>query len=117
MHNYKELKVWQKTRLLVKEIYLLTEKFPSNEKYSLASQMQRAAISVPANIAEGAGRSTNKDFLRFLDIALGSAFELETEIILAFDIGYIDEECFNKVCEQVQEIQKMIVVFKQKLTE
>jgi four helix bundle protein len=117
MHNYKELKVWQKTRLLVKEIYLLTEKFPLSEKYSLASQMQRAAISVPANIAEGAGRSTNKDFLRFLDIALGSAFELETEIILAFDIGYIDEERFNKVCEQVQEIQKMIVGFKQKLTE
>lgn len=117
MHNFKELKVWQKARLLVKEIYLITEKFPEHEKFNLASQLQRAAISIPANIAEGAGRNTNKDFLRFLDVALGSSFEVETEIILAFDLGYFEEKCFADISERVQEIQKMIVGFKQRFTD
>jgi four helix bundle protein len=77
--------------------------------------LQRAAISNPSNIAEGAGRSTDKDFLRFLDIALGSSFEIETEIILAFYLGYIDVEYFSTITEQVQEIQKMINGFRQRL--
>ena len=71
MHNFKELKVWKKAREIVKEIYLLSNKFPSAEKYGLKSQIQRASVSIPANIAEGAGRSTKNDFKRFLDWRYG----------------------------------------------
>lgn len=117
MHNFKELKVWQKARLLVKEIYLLTEEFPEHEKFNLTSQLQRAAISIPTNIAEGAGRNTDKDFLRFLDMALGSSFEVETELILAFDLAYFEEKRFTDISERVQEIQKMIIGFKHRFTD
>jgi four helix bundle protein len=91
MHKYKELIVWQKARILVKDIYILTESFPNSEKYGITSQIQRAVISIPANIAEGSGRGSNKDFSRFLDIAIASAFELETEIILSYDLIFISE--------------------------
>ncbi len=74
MHNFREMKIWQKARELVIEIYKATAEFPSEEKFALVSQMQRAAVSIPSNIAEGAGRNSDKDFNRFLDIANGSAF-------------------------------------------
>ena len=85
MHKYKELKVWQKGRELVKFIYELTNKFPKEEIYSLTSQIRRAAISIPSNIAEGAGHFSNKEFSRFLEIAYASSCELDTQIILSFD--------------------------------
>ncbi|MBN2786877.1 MAG: four helix bundle protein [Paludibacteraceae bacterium] len=75
---------------LVKEIYLLTDSFPKLEKYGLISQMQRAAVSVPANIAEGSAKTSNKDFARFLEISTGSLFELETLLVLASNLNYID---------------------------
>jgi four helix bundle protein len=112
MHNYKELVIWQKARVLVKDVYELTKSFPESEKYGITSQVQRAAISIPANIAEGAGRGSDKDFLRFLDIATGSAFELETEIILCHDLNIIDEQNCNIILPKIQEIQKMIFSFK-----
>jgi len=115
MHNYKELKIWQKSRTLVKEVYELTTSLPSSEKYGIVSQIQRAAISIPANIAEGSGRGSNKDFSRFLDIAVASAFELETEIILCFDLNFIEEQSFNTILPRIQEIQKMIFSFKNQL--
>ena len=79
MHNFKELKVWQNARVLVKEIYLSTGNFPTEEKYGITSQIRRSAISIPSNIAEGCGRRTDKDFSHFLNIALGSAYELQTQ--------------------------------------
>ncbi len=85
MHKYKELKVWQKGRELVKFIYELTNKFPKEEIYSLTSQIRRATISIPSNIAEGAGHFSNKEFSRFLEIAYASSCELDTQIILSFD--------------------------------
>ena len=115
MHNLKELKVWQKSRLLIKEIYWLVKKFPIEEKYGLINQIQRSAISISSNIAEGSGRNSEIDFNRFLDIAYGSACELETQIILAFDIGYINESSMNKILEIISEIHKMLFVFKEKL--
>jgi four helix bundle protein len=108
MHIYKELKIWQKSRNLVKEIYLITEKFPKSEKYGLISQIQRASVSIPSNIAEGAGRGSDKDFIRFLEIAYSSSYELDTQIILANDLNYIkDEEC-QSISISLNEIQKMI---------
>ncbi len=115
MHNFKNLKIWQKSRLLVKEVFLLTRDFPIEEKFGLVSQILRSAYSIPSNIAEGSGRTTNKEFARFLDIALGSAFELETQLILASDIDYLSENKLQEIQNLLQEIQKMIFSFKMNL--
>jgi four helix bundle protein len=115
MHNFKNLKIWQKSRSLVKEVFLLTRDFPNEEKFVLTSQILRSAYSIPSNIAEGSGRNSNKEFIRFLDIALSSAFELETQLILASDINYISENKLEDVLTILQEIQKMIYSFKTSL--
>jgi len=115
MHNFKELKIWQKSRILVKIVYEITKNFPEKENFGLTSQLQRAAISIPTNIAEGSGRNSNKDFARFLEIAISSAFEVETEIILSHDLGYISENVLNETISKVQEIQKMIYVYRNSL--
>lgn len=86
----------------------MTKTFPSNELYALTSQMQRAAVSISANIAEGAGRVTDKDFAHFLSIALGSAYELETELVLAQNFGYLDETVCAEVNSLIVEVQKML---------
>lgn len=115
MHNFKELTIWQKSRKFVKDIYVLTKLFPKEELFVLTSQMRRAAISVPSNIAEGAGRETDKDFSRFLDMANGSAFELESQIYIACDLEYYSEEQMNIYLDKVQELQKMIYYFRKHL--
>ena len=86
MHNYKELKVWQKSMDLTVKVYQLTSMFPDSEKYNLTSQARRSSVSIPSNIAEGAGRHTKADFSRFLDIAYGSSSELDTQLILSHDL-------------------------------
>jgi four helix bundle protein len=115
MHNFKELKIWQKSRILVKEIYSITGKLPAKEQYGIISQIQRASISIPSNIAEVSGRSGIKDFIRFLEIALGSSFELETLIIISNDLEYIKDENAKKIIDQIKEVQKMIFSFKNTL--
>ena len=115
MHNFKELKVWQKARKLVKEIYLILKSFPEDEKYGIVSQIKRASVSIPANIAEGTGRNTDKDFSRFLDIATGSSFELETLIILSLDLEFLKESDYVKITNDLEEIQKMIYSLKARL--
>ena len=115
MHNFRNLKIWQKSRIIVKEVFLITRELPSEEKFGLVSQILRSAYSIPSNIAEGSGRDSKKEFARFLDIALGSAFELETQLILAFDIEYLSEEQLDYVQKLLQEVQKMIYSFKKNL--
>lgn len=112
MYNYKELKIWQEGILLAKLIYQVTANFPANEKYGLISQINRSAVSIPSNIAEGAGRNYDKEFIQFLGIALGSAFELETQIILANSFGFIPEEKFSELSENLIKVQKMINGFR-----
>ena len=90
MENYKELKVWQKSVSLCIELYGIVKKFPENERYGLITQIQRASTSVPANIAEGWGRGSTKEYIQFLHIARGSLMELETHLIIAQKLGYID---------------------------
>ncbi len=90
IHNFKELKVWQKTRVLVKKIYEVSAKLPSRGKYGLSSQIQRAAVSIASNIAEGSGRGSDKEFIYFLNIARASSFELETQVILLNELDYIN---------------------------
>lgn len=114
MHNFKELIVWQNARKLVKDIYHSSRSFPQEEKFGLVSQMRHAAVSIPSNIAEGAGRGSNKDFVRFLDIACGSSFELETQLILCLDLDFLPETEFHDLEVKIQEIQRMIFSLKNK---
>jgi four helix bundle protein len=107
MHNFKQLKVWQISRKLVKEAYEITSTFASAEKYGLISQIRRCSVSIPTNIAEGAGRNTDKDFSHFLNISLGSAYELETLLILSLDVNFISSEQLDNLTIKVSEIQKM----------
>ncbi|WP_296623355.1 four helix bundle protein [Marivirga sp.] len=108
MHNFKDLNVWKKARQLVKEVFLITAKFPKEEKFGLTSQIRRSAISIPSNIAEGCGRKTQKDFCNFLYIAQGSSFEFETQLMLSLDLGFIDNQVFDQHLNQLNEIQKML---------
>ncbi|MCC9168274.1 four helix bundle protein [Pontibacter harenae] len=112
MHSFKNLKIWQRSMELAKLVYETTASFPSNEKYGLTSQINRAAVSVPSNIAEGAGRNSTKEFAQFLSIALGSAFELETQLLLASSIGLIKEASLYPLLGQLEQIQKMIHSFR-----
>ena len=113
IESYKELKVWQKSITLVKEIYYTTEKLPRTELYGLASQMRRAAVSIPSNIAEGYKRRNLGEYIQFLSIAEASAAELETQIIISRDLYQgID---FSKAEVLLVEVQKMLVVMIQKL--
>ena len=89
MHQFKELEIWKRSRLFCSQIYTITSKFPNDEKFGLTNQLRRAAISIPSNIAEGSSRNSNKDFARFLEIAIGSAYEIETQLLIAFDLDFI----------------------------
>ncbi len=115
MHNFKNIIAWQKAMSLVKDVYLLTEKFPKQEVYGLASQVNRSAISIPSNIAEGSGQNSNKEFVRFLDISISSSFELETQILLAKELGFVSDEKLNTVLEKLAEVQKLIFGFQKTL--
>ena len=90
MHNFRELKIWKRSRELVSENYKTTKQFPADELYGLTSQIRRCSVSIPANISEDCGRTITKELIRFLDIANGSAFELETLLIIANDLNYLN---------------------------
>ncbi|AEI50013.1 four helix bundle protein [Runella slithyformis] len=115
MHNFKELKVWQKSVDLAVDTYYLTKYFPSEERFGLVQQINRSAVSVASNIAEGAGRNNFKEFNNFLGIASGSSCELETQYIIAHRIGLIDSNDFEVITSNVNEIQKMIFKLQQSL--
>ena len=115
MHNYKNLHIWQESINLARKIYEVTANFPANEKYGIVSQMTRAAVSIPSNIAEGAGRNSNKDFANFLSIAIGSIFELHTQITICEQIGYINEETTKQLEQQIYTLQQQITTYKQRI--
>jgi four helix bundle protein len=108
MKNFKNLNVWRKGIDLVVNVYKKSKQFPKEEIYGLTSQIKRSAISIPSNIAEGSGRGSNKDFNRFLDISLGSSFELETQLIIAHELEFLSDNDFNELNEKVIEEQRMI---------
>tara|TARA_R110001583_G_C5460508_1_gene391866 strand:+ start:270 stop:620 length:351 start_codon:yes stop_codon:yes gene_type:complete len=108
MHNYKKLEVWKGSVNLVTEIYLLTDNFPDKEKFGLISQINRCAVSIPSNIAEGAGRSSKKEFSLFLGYALASSFELETQLIISNNLNFISEVRKVEITEKLNIIQKKI---------
>lgn len=110
IRSYKELLVWQKGMNLVREIYFLTDKFPKDELYGLLSQMQRAAVAIPSNIAEGYLRKHRKEFSQFLSISIGSAAELETQILICKSIPKFQHLEFQKAENLLVEVMKMLYV-------
>lgn len=115
MSNFRNLLIWQKSMVLVTKIYTVTNNFPKEEVFGLTSQIKRSAISIPINIAEGLGRESSKELLRFLKISIGSLFELQTQLEIAKNIIYLDEETFNNLYEDTRELERMIVSFTNKI--
>jgi len=115
--HYKELLVWQKGMALAKLVYRLTVRFPREEKFGLTSQIRRAAVSVPSNIAEGQARQSTKEFLQFLSHAEGSLAELETQVLLGVELGFVWPEDVKEILAKIDELQKMLVGLKRKLEE
>lgn len=107
--NYKDLEVWKEGRKLVKVIYDVTNEFPESEKYALVSQVKRASVSIVSNIAEGTGRNTHKDTLQFLYISKGSVYELETQLYLAFDLGFISNNMLANALERLSKVRKLLI--------
>jgi len=105
---YKELSIWQKSYQLCLEIYRITKEFPKEERYGLTSQIRRASVSIPSNIAEGYGRKTTPEYLRALYVAYGSNCELETQILLSGDLGYINEEDMKKLQKAIGDVERML---------
>lgn len=113
MHKLKDLKIWNKALDLCVHIYEATQHFPKEETYGLRSQMRRAVVSVSSNISEGAGRHTNGQFIQFLGIATGSAYELQTQVHIANRLDFIPGEAADKLVDDIDDLLKMIYVFKQ----
>ena len=111
MRDFRELKVWQKAHRCTLEIYRHTQGFPAEERFGLTAQLRKAAVSVPSNIAEGCGREGERDFARFLSIAGGSASEVEYQLLLARDLGYLPDERHRPLDAQINEIKRMLNSF------
>jgi four helix bundle protein len=108
MQDYRKLEVWSKAHLLVKDIYSLTIAFPKEELYGLVSQIRRASVSIPTNIAEGSGKASKADFGRYLQIAFGSANEVEYLLFLSYELKYVSSENFEPLNTRIEEIKKML---------
>ena len=113
-HNFREIKIWQEALVIVKEVYAFTSNLPKEEKYGLTSQINRSAVSIPSNIAEGSGRTTNKEFIRFLEIAISSSYELETQLILAEDLFNLPTK---EIIENLHALQNRIGGFTRQIKE
>ena len=108
MKDFRDLKVWQRAHCLVLEVYRYTEQFPRHEAYGLRSQVRRAAASIPANLAEGCGRGTDGDFGRFVQVAMGSASELEYHVLLCRELGFFEADVEALLQERVVEVKRML---------
>ena len=108
METHKDLRVWQQSIEMVTSIYLMTKAFPKDELFGLVSQMRRAAVSVPSNIAEGYARGTDREKLHFLRISSGSMSEIETQLMLSLNLGYVSQEAFDELSEKVTSLWKQL---------
>lgn len=111
MKTHKDLEVWKNSIALVTDIYSITKQYPNSEIYGLTNQIRRSAVSVPSNIAEGAGRNHNKENIQFLYISLGSLSELETQIIISHNLGYIEENTLTDICNKIKLITSQLTGF------
>ena len=115
MQDFRDLKVWEKAHYVTLGVYKASATFPKDELYGLTNQIRRSSVSVPSNIAEGCGRSGDPDFARFLQIAMGSASELEYQLLLAHDLGFMNSTKYKTLVNQVIEVKRMLSVLLQKL--
>ncbi|MBO4453765.1 MAG: four helix bundle protein [Paludibacteraceae bacterium] len=115
MRDFRKYRIWQDAVTITNNVYSITENFPTKEIYGLSNQLQRAAVSIASNIAEGASRSSSIEFAHFLEIAIGSAFEVETQLTIASQRNYISQETFQKIISLIQEEEKGINTFIQTL--
>lgn len=111
MKNFKHLKIWQKGFDIAVQSYKLIESLPKEERFGLSSQLTRAAVSIPSNIAEGSSRSSQKDYNRFIEVSLGSSYELETQLLIASAINYGNEQLRTKLLQDIEEEQRMLISF------
>ena len=114
-HNFKKLKIWQDSIKLISLSYKLTKNFPDSERFNLISQMNRCSVSIASNITEGSSKSTDRHFKKFLEDSLGSAFEWETQLIVAYNEEYLNQEKFEELEDKILQLQKMIGTFIDKL--
>ena len=106
MHNFRQLDIWKESMALAKKTYITTDGFPTEERFGLTSQLRRCCVSIPSNIAEGSSRNSSKEFAYFLRVALGSSFELETQLTLANEVGFIASDELTELNKQIIVIQK-----------
>ena len=117
MSNFRKLIVWQKAMSLTTKIYENTKTFPKEEIFGLTSQLRRCAVSIPSNVAEGYGRDSKNELSRFLNISVGSLFELQTQLEIAKNIHFLKEEEFNNLYEDSREVERMLIAFIKKIKE
>lgn len=108
VYSFQKLTVWQEAQRLVVDVYQLLDNFPLFERYALCDQIRRAIVSVPSNIAEGAAKPSDNEFAHFLDMSLGSAFEVETQLLISKNVGYIDVEIYESLMKELKEIERQI---------
>ncbi|MFS4491532.1 four helix bundle protein [Maribacter sp. 2308TA10-17] len=111
-HRFRDLEIWKLSRVYCSDIYESTSTFPDEEKFGLTNQLRRASVSIPSNIAEGSSRKSNKDFSRFLEIAVGSLYEIETQLLIANDLGFISDNQLAELSQKLNKIVKMTSKFK-----
>ena len=115
MRDFKKLQIWQRSHQLVLDTYKATNSFPRSEQFGLTRQIRRCAVSIPSNIAEGCGKESNSEFARYLRIAMGSASELEYQVILSNDLEYIPSGTFKSLDDEVTQLKKMLVAYTKKV--
>lgn len=115
MHNFRELNIWKRSIKIAVDVHNIVASFPSSERYELTSQIKRSVVSIASNIAEGAGRNSDKEFNHFLGIAIGSSFEVYTQLIIANELKLVDQKTLSSVLTELEETQKMIRGFKETL--
>jgi four helix bundle protein len=116
MHNLTELKIWNKAIDLAVDVYKATSTYPVDERFGLTSQLRRASVSIPSNIAEGAGRNSKKEFCNFLGIANGSSYEVQSQLVISNKLNLLNDELLSSLLAQIQELQKMNYSFQQMLS-
>jgi four helix bundle protein len=115
MRDFRNLEIWKKSHKAVLLLYKVTQEFPAEEKYGLTNQIRRAGVSIPSNIAEGCGHESDKEFARYLQIAAASSSELQYQLILAYDLKYLNDELYAELSSSVEELKKMIYVFTKRI--
>ena len=115
MQDFRNLKVWQKAHALTHAVYRATVNFPNDERFGLTSQLRRSCASVPANLAEGCGRTRDTEFAQFVNVAMGSACETDYHLLLSRDLAYLSDSAYHSLIEQVREVKRMLSSFEQTL--